>query len=85
MDNLKQSILIWLMYALLSFTPAISYGQEKLIGLHFAFLNDTLNTVTDSGIVVNYTAPLSIESIEMFYNTLNASNYQPIIRLAAGV
>ena len=76
---MKKGSLILFIYALISFTPVFSYSQEKLLHLHFAFLDDTIDVATDSTLVVNYTSPVSTVSIQAFYDAANASKYQPVI------
>ncbi len=57
----------------------ISYSQNDALHLRFDFCGDTLNIKTDNSVIAGFTEPLSEQSIENFYNTINAGNYKPII------
>jgi hypothetical protein len=67
------------MYVTMGVAPTLLYSQQKLLHLHYNFLDDTIDIATDSSVIVSYTNALSIESIEDFYTAANASNYQPLI------
>jgi hypothetical protein len=60
--------------------PTFLYSQAKSLHLHYSFLDDTIDINTDSTVTINFTSQLSAEAIEAFYENINASNYQPIIK-----
>jgi len=76
---LNKKILIFFIPAVLILTPILLFGRENVFHLHFDFFDDTIDIKTDSTVIVNFTPPLTEEAVELFYSTVNTSNYKPII------
>lgn len=55
----------------------MAHSQEK--ALSFELYGDTVKIAADQTIMVDFSAPLSKESILTFYNSIESAHYQPII------
>lgn len=57
----------------------VSYSQDKGQRLCFEFCGKTFNSDLDSSVMVDFSQPLSQQSVKSFYVTLNSGNYQSLI------
>ena len=64
---------------LLVITTTYVYGQRNDQRICFEFYGSTFNSGIDQGLMVNVAEKLSPQAIRSFYETVNASNYQPLI------
>lgn len=70
---------ILLVYIAVSCLPALAYNSKNNFYLRFSFFDDTITVATDSSVLVPFNQSLSGDAIAAFYNSLNASGYQPVI------
>lgn len=76
---MKQKILILFLLVSLGFLTTGLYSQAKVLNLEYIFFDDTIRITTDSNFIVNFSSPLSEESLETFYENINVSQYQPVV------
>jgi len=57
----------------------ISYGQEVEQVSRFEFYDHTFTLNIDPSILVNFSAPVSEQSVTEFYKAVNSGNYKPVI------
>ncbi|HXH98790.1 MAG TPA: hypothetical protein VNI52_00870 [Sphingobacteriaceae bacterium] len=57
-----------------------SYSQDKGQKFCFEFCGNTFNADLPANVVVDFSQPLSEQSVKSFYSALNCGNYQPLIQ-----
>lgn len=60
--------------------PLVSLSQKNTAEIRFDFYGDSIVLQFDRSAFVDFTGPLSDQSIQVFYQKMNALDYQPFIR-----
>jgi hypothetical protein len=63
----------------LSFVPVDSVCQTQSSDLHFDFYGETIDLQFDRSSFINFTGPLSDQSLHSFYDTISLINYRQFI------
>ena len=64
----------------LSLSPMVLFSQSKVRNISFDFYGGSIDLQFDSFPLVPFTDPLSGQSIKTFYDRINTTDYQPVIK-----
>jgi hypothetical protein len=62
------------------FLPAASFSQSKAAAVRFDFYGEIIELPFDKCLFIDYTEPLSDQSMQSFYKNISAANYAPVIK-----